>query len=397
LTYKDVEKDKTELVCEKIEETKMVNQTINEKCTMKVIGKEIIQEEEWLPIEKVDMLPKGNITIGIYYSDVKIDEVIEWIPTFYGVEIPEWADFVGATIYTSWTNTPDDYISFSSGYVIGQEFTTYITDFTLVGVTLPLFDSAGACNGDFSVKITNMTGNHNYGPIIASNTTVNTGLLPHTSNPLAAYWYNITGLSAYINNNTVYYIQTSGGTGNTCRWAIDGTGGAYNGGGSNISYSGGWSETRDFQFIVWGTSGTTPITKVLTATQSYPVNFANITTQTIPIGCNFTGSVTNNISSVMVKVYNSSNYLSYTDTETADNGVSYNKTWTTTALPDNMYNWSCFGYGNGGINASTTNRTFTIDSLVPIVNITYPIAFNYSTNVSELNYTATDLHLQSCW
>ncbi len=50
-------------------------------------------------------LPKGNFTIAIF-TDVKLNDKVEWIPTFFGVEIEQWAVFtqsldVGLTSYYS--------------------------------------------------------------------------------------------------------------------------------------------------------------------------------------------------------------------------------------------------------------------------------------------------------
>ena len=47
----------------------------------------------WIPIDRKAKLPKGEITIGVF-TDVYAGDHVEWIPTLYGVKIPEWAAWV---------------------------------------------------------------------------------------------------------------------------------------------------------------------------------------------------------------------------------------------------------------------------------------------------------------
>lgn len=121
----------------------------------------------------------------------------------------------------------------------------------------------------------------------------------------------------------------------------------------SISAMGG-EESRDF--------------RVSTTTQSYPQDGYNTTDSTPDLSCNFTGNEYNNISSVKILVYDNAGNLDYDDTDTGNYGVSYNKTWTTTALTDDIYKWACFGYGDGGKNSSTSNRTFTKYSIGVTLN-----------------------------
>ncbi|MEE9405867.1 MAG: hypothetical protein V3V26_00500, partial [Candidatus Aenigmarchaeota archaeon] len=46
---------------------------------------------------------------------------------------------------------------------------------------------------------------------------------------------------------------------------------------------------------------------------------------------------------------------------------------------------------------SATNRTITIDTIAPAVSITNPVSQVYTTGTVELNYTASDVNLDSCW
>ncbi len=48
--------------------------------------------EEWTIIDKNNLLKSGNYTIGLF-TEVEKGESVEWIPTMYGIEIPEWASW----------------------------------------------------------------------------------------------------------------------------------------------------------------------------------------------------------------------------------------------------------------------------------------------------------------
>ena len=142
----------------------------------------------------------------------------------------------------------------------------------------------------------------------------------------------------------------------------------------------------------------------ITATQSYPEDYYNTIDTTLNLSANFTGVGDNNITSVKILVYDSGDALDYSNTDSSINTLSYNKTWTTNTLTDDTYKWAVFGYGSTGLNGSTTNRTFTIDTTNPNVTIEVPTdgeTFNLAVletvqNV-QLNFTATDTNLQTCW
>ena len=62
-------------------------------CEYYVFRTRTIEEPVWEIINKNTELPVGKITIGIF-TDVKKGDYVEWIPTFYGHEIEEWASWV---------------------------------------------------------------------------------------------------------------------------------------------------------------------------------------------------------------------------------------------------------------------------------------------------------------
>jgi len=139
----------------------------------------------------------------------------------------------------------------------------------------------------------------------------------------------------------------------------------------------------------------------ITATSSAPVDNFNTTINLVDIKCNFTTSGGENISSVKLNVYDSSSNVDYTNTISSLNTISYNASWTTSALDDGRYNWSCTGYGGLiGSNSTTANRTFTLDGTKPTISIFTPTGNQGIQSIPynvTLNYTASDTNLQSCW
>ena len=138
--------------------------------------------------------------------------------------------------------------------------------------------------------------------------------------------------------------------------------------------------------------------KVVTK-QSYPINNYNSSNRETNLGCNFTGLGGENITDVTVLVYDSSGNLDYTNTESGLVLTSYNKTWTTSVLTEDTYLWAC--YGEGTVTEDYDgNRTFNVDLTFPLINITSPpdaVDYHHSNRNLTLNWSVSDLHLESCW
>lgn len=132
---------------------------------------------------------------------------------------------------------------------------------------------------------------------------------------------------------------------------------------------------------------------------SYPANNSKFIINNIGIGCNFTSTL-QNITSVKVNVTQiSTSTQVYSDIETGLNTENYNKTWTTSALSEGDYRFTCSGYGSQGYNSTSNYNYFGIDVTAPNVTIIYPsgaIQNNPSNNFS-LNYSIVDSHIDSCW
>lgn len=66
------------------------NGSLVKNCVNVATDSKDVKVETWIPFSSLEELPNGDITIGIF-TDVLPGERVEWIPTFFGVEIDEWA------------------------------------------------------------------------------------------------------------------------------------------------------------------------------------------------------------------------------------------------------------------------------------------------------------------
>ena len=148
----------------------------------------------WIDFD-YDKLLKGTYTIGIF-TDVYMEDVVEWIPTFYGFEIEEWAGwFSDADIITGLVDVGDR---------SAPEVFYMAPDWYLI---------SGGTSGDFYGYVWNDTSWY-------FNTTIVTGLVDvgFYSTPEVFYmapdWYLISGendgvFNGYVWNDTSWYANTT--------------------------------------------------------------------------------------------------------------------------------------------------------------------------------------------
>jgi hypothetical protein len=62
-------------------------------CDRVVIGNHIEQQESWKDLNEYSFKSGEPVKIGIF-TNVELNDHVEWIPTFYGVKIQEWAEWI---------------------------------------------------------------------------------------------------------------------------------------------------------------------------------------------------------------------------------------------------------------------------------------------------------------
>ena len=111
------------------------------------------------------------------------------------------------------------------------------------------------------------------------------------------------------------------------------------------------------------------------------------------IAVNVTANDTN-LESITIYLYDYLNALiNSTSTAASPNFVNF------TNLADGLYYFNATARDLTGNSNSTETRnvTITLDIVPPAISITYPQNTTYNVNVSALNYTVSDTHLQTCW
>lgn len=110
-----------------------INKNVTTECSREIIGSHLEEEFVWNELNKIEKLPKDNITIGIF-TEVKNDDYVEWIPTFYGIKISEWASWTSSLSeglmgyypldnYTNYVNP--SYLNLTSGVHSSVNFTSW--------------------------------------------------------------------------------------------------------------------------------------------------------------------------------------------------------------------------------------------------------------------------------
>lgn len=149
-------------------------------------GSRFNEKVKWTDLDKDATLPRGVINIGIF-TDVQAGDHVEWIPTLFGVRIPEWAE---------WTDGLNDelilYFNFENGTSNGTTVFDQVNTFDDVD---GVFNLPSSVNENASGIIGNgigFTGNDDNwievlsdAPKLAQNWSVNAWFfMNETTNPL---------------------------------------------------------------------------------------------------------------------------------------------------------------------------------------------------------------------
>lgn len=291
----------------------------------------------------------------------------------------------------------------NSAYVSTQAFSFWINPSSVTGDHTIWFKGTGTTN-DFVILT---SGKIQYGFGSASghveywtgNTTLSTGT-----------WYYIaintsgTGSGAtqiYVNGNleNATYGSAGGGgrpSGSDVSYFGNGVGGYANSYSGILDEFGRWNRTltpSEVQQLYNNGAGLSyPFSGYITL--NYPGNLANVSNPSV----NFNLTITN----TTAMVNNLTIYINGTAQYTNTSGLNGTYLYTNSSLSDGYYSWNALAYiGGTPINSST--YYFTLDTLSPSINITYPAPNNSLINYQainqnlQFNWTVSDSHLSSCW
>lgn len=357
-------------------------------------------------LDSNDLL-KGEITIGIF-TDVKDGDYIEWIPTFFGVEIEEWADFTGYNIYESYSGSQDDMMgSYDNTQYSEQTFTVGCTglneSFVLKGVEVMMYVSGCDVGETFNMYIFNVSsnGHSNVSQIVASNLSIDC----QSINSINGDTQNFTFSSEPIleaGKRYSFAFKTNEAAAHAMNpwFQIDDPPQGYSAcGNSSKSSDSGVTWTKEIgsassYFRIWGTPEIGSITTTLiTPTDNFKTNKTNINfnVSSEPIGLNLTN--------ITLYIWNSTNEY-HTNTITLSGNETVYTDWSLTGFTDGNYIWNALTTETNNISDWGVNRTFLIDTIPPSITITSPLnVYNWVDEgySLDLNWTVSDNLIDSCW
>ncbi|MDD4761722.1 MAG: hypothetical protein PHZ25_01730 [Candidatus Pacebacteria bacterium] len=347
---------------------------------------EEIKKGTWDKINGETILPIGKTLIRGYYSGMEEGVLYEWIPTFFGVKVEEWATFGTAIRYEYYltggvveTNIGD--AALGQSFKVGNVSTNEV--FTLKGISIKAQDGVG----NIIVRVYNTS----------TSTRLPTGSpLSETSFDggdigTSMVWFNISMPDALLYPNVRYAYLLYGDFLVTRVGGSDG----YLGGSFLTSNNNGssWAEyDSDNLFEIWGVPYISDYPPTVTLTS--PIAFYNSTSQDVTFDCKasddgWDGGFLQNITLYLNNSINGTNSSVYNDTSTTF----------ARSLADGYYSWNCGACDNASNCANGTAQYFTIDTTAPVLNVNSPIA-NTTTFIMPVNITfnttATDNFLSTC-
>lgn len=194
-------------------------------CYESQTGSHFEERFDWVVFDENDVLPEGNITIGIF-TDVSPNEHVEWIPTLFGAEIDEWAEWTESlneqliSYYKMDVDGNDslgrmdlsDYaIHYDTGGIIGGHY-NFTGAENLTSGTDNLLKFYQNFSVSFWAKTTEGFGGYFFG--ISKNNA------PSSTNDYTARFYKhlTEKIEACITTDTAEYCKQSGSTVNSNQW-----------------------------------------------------------------------------------------------------------------------------------------------------------------------------------
>ena len=447
-----------EIVCKEREvwnATTEINDLEKYDCTESLIGSHIEQEFNWVDLNDKERLPEGKLIIGIF-TDVKAGDNVEWIPTILSTRISQWAvwtESLNANLMAYWgfnentgtlvkdlSPTPSGYenlnltVTGGNWDATGINGSCYFPD-SDEGVN-SYVDLDGQSDATINMWIyTAEAPTDAHAPYwdIGNADNKNGEIMFYSNSPniIVNYWTNgsseFSTMSQKIGSWEMLTVTFSNTLGTTYRngtlavvtgnnpqglvdWHFDF--GDCDTGGINLFSScyldGNWKmdHVKFDEMMIWnrtlsaseilnlydGGAGTF-YSGIVQIPPNVIINSPANSTYNIPI--NFTVNATDGsgISNCWVTLNAGVSNI------TLENLVGDIYNYTAPAVySDGGYLAEFYCNDTGGSINGTETVSFTVDTINPDINITYPINLSYFRfNTVDVNYTYNDTNIDSCW
>jgi len=423
-----------------------------EECDeQKVLGTHTEDYVEWVTIDKLEGLPKGEVTVGIF-TDVQAGDRVEWIPTWFGVEIPEfavWTESIATGLKAVWkfdegtgTTASDSLgnydltVNSANWNLSGKDGSAYqpVSETVDTGVTLKaLMDSQAELTVSLWVNQVGVSTGHASAGIIeapadAEDTDfymrIGTNELDVKTNGElvtregSAYlvegnWQHIV----FISNSTfqaIYHNTTEGSV--TDATAVT----AYSDAGNmNLFDNAGaqiqnvsidemyfWNRTVTYGEIVELFNNNTGIfwDSLLTEVTSnliVPNDETNTTTLSHTFQCNSTATGTT-LGNVTLNIWEGNTVINTSFATITGVANTTNFTYDFTSDGDATYKWNCLVHNTGGdvVDWADANRTLRIDTTAPSLTLVLPTNNDIMNGgTADLNFSVSDAitPVDACW
>lgn len=401
-------------------------------CEIVIKGTHTEQREQWNKMSTQD-LNQGVFVVGVF-TNVEVGDVVEWVPTFYGIEIDEWAVWTqslnlnishyykldetsGAVIdsieNTNLTNTG------ASALAVGKIATAYnFTPTDFIGNFTIDWNSTG-----WSFCLWANTTTTGFRNILYSDSGTGAEARFRISDTNRLQWSSLNGVTignngSVINDGAYHFLcatrsglvetifqdgvqiasATAGATIDEREVQLSGplSSDSWIG---NIDEVGVWNRTLTTDEISQLFNNDLGITFVnRTVILNAPAENTTTTNTTITFNCTADLPFGQNLSNISLYTNESGSFVAE-NTTSGLSGLNFTETWNR-SYTDTRIIWSCESCNQAGSCAfAEENRTLIVDNTNPQITINAPTGlfdFNRVGGLQLLNWTVTDTNLDTC-
>ena len=420
------------------------NGSLSSNCERVKVGSHQETKYNWIPLDKTrkQKFPQGTLRVGIF-TDVRANEHVEWIPTLFGVRIPEWAEWTeglndGLTLYynmSSVVENRDGTGTYDLGVASGGG--TFGTSNCKIGACLDLDGSSDAYEIDDTNDYLDLyagvertlnfwaypTDYANYNVLLDKGASQSALYFQDDGTQRMQYagvgnWLRVDGspINAWVmititwnstDDLTMFhdgvkvddYTNPTGFSNSATEFMI----------GNQRGQSSFWDGVID-EFGVWNrTLSQAEITQLYNSgdgityqeffnaepnvTLYTPANETTYSTSPQTISFNCTAEDDVEIVNVTLFINGVANFTQ------AGDSSNFTELATDVPLGEGDWTWTCDAYDDEGDQGTTETRTITIDATNPVLNATNVtnILTQSLPTASIWGLNATDDHLDSCW